>query len=648
MKSRHAIGLGFAASLATLVAASYAESFLQRIDLRIYDTVLSAAPIGDGTLPGVAVIAVDDASLTSVGRWPWPRTELARLVDTLFARGATVLALDLLVSEPDRPNGALRSSALAPNDSSLARAMRGGRVILGHALTFNGPQLLTTLPCASAPLPVVRIAGAADGSPDAGLFQPTGAICSLDGLTRAAGASGFLNAGPDPDGILRRVPLIAKVGEDIYPSLALAAVLRAREAADLSLRFSSSGDLTLGIDGRVIPLDAQGTKLVPYRGRSGTVLQFSAAAALDGRLPPEALRGRAVFVGATAVGLGDVVATPLDVTFPGVEVHATVAASLLDGQFISIPSWSRALVLIIALLAGPAMAALILWRNLMSGGLATLLVAGGGLVASLVAMSARGVFVSPLLPTLSTLVALVVMLLVRARGERETAVAERLRREQTQRFALQSLTALVEIRDQSTGLHARRTAAYAKLLASRLRNSPRYREYLTDEALAVITELAPLHDIGKVGVSDAVLNKAGPLTEEEYAQMREHPEMGYQTILRAQQNAGLDIETGESVLQIAKEIVRSHHERWDGLGYPRKLAGEEIPIPARIMALVDVYDALVQSRVYRPAMTHEQARTLVSQGRGTRFDPDVVDAFLAVEDEFARLTTRFLDVSAQV
>lgn len=260
-------------------------------------------------------------------------------------------------------------------------------------------------------------------------------------------------------------------------------------------------------------------------------------------------------------------------------------------------------------------------------------------------MSARGTFVSPLLATLSALLALAFMLLVQGREERATAKAERRRREQTQRFALQSLTALVEIRDQSTGLHARRTASYATLLATQLRNSPRFRNYLTKEALDVIIELAPLHDIGKVGVSDAVLNKPGPLSDEEYAHMREHPEMGYQTIMRAEQDSGLDVETGELVMRIAKEIVRSHHERWDGMGYPRKLAGEEIPIPARIMALVDVYDALVQARVYRGAMTHEQAREIVTAGRGTAFDPDVVDAFLAVEDEFARLTAQHREIA---
>lgn len=156
----------------------------------------------------------------------------------------------------------------------------------------------------------------------------------------------------------------------------------------------------------------------------------------------------------------------------------------------------------------------------------------------------------------------------------------------------------------------------------------------------MIAQLAPLHDIGKVGVPDAVLLKPGPLTPEELAEMQNHPEYGYEAIVRAEQEAGLTSESDSDLLQVAKELVRTHHERWDGTGYPRGLAGEDIPIPGRIMAVVDVYDAMMHPRVYQAALTHHEAVAFISAGGGVAFDSDVVGAFLDVEEEFRRLAVR--------
>jgi adenylate cyclase len=611
------------------------------MDLRLYDATFRWNRIQD-PVEGVALVVVDDASIAIKGQWPWPRDELARLVDTLVARGAEVVAFDVLLSEPDRGASTDPSNpdALSPGDAVLARSVGSGPVVLGHAFTFNGPSRPEGSGCVLHPLPLVQVHRVAHADPLHNLFRAAGAVCSLPGLSKAAASSGFLNASSDRDGVMRRAPLLVAWGDQVFPALSLAAVLQARPVASLGLEATPSRDLRLTLDGLAVPLDKHGTMLVRYRGGSGTFPQFSAADVLLGLLPEDAVRDQVVFVGVSALGLRDAVTTPFDHRSSGVEVHASLTASLLDGRFIQTPAWTHTLVVLATFLAGPGAAGLVLWSGLAAGSLLALGLTGGIWLGVLWGSVAMGVFASPVLPTMAMGLSILSLAALRVRYERGRAGAEQRRREETYRFAVQSLTSLMEARDQETGHHARRTSAYAALLADRLRSSPRFRDYLTEDRVAMIAQLAPLHDIGKVGVPDSVLLKPGPLSPPEAAEMRRHPEHGYEAIVRAERDAGFTSESDSELLRVAKELVRTHHERWDGAGYPRGLAGEDIPIPGRIMAVVDVYDAMVQPRVYQDAATHQEIVALISGGRGAAFDPDVVDAFLEVEEEFRRLAGR--------
>ena len=646
MTPRLILGTGAATAVAALVIGVVAAPVFRDLDLRLYDAALRGSWIDD-PVQGVALVVVDDASIALKGQWPWPRDGLAQLVDTLLAREASVVALDILLSEPDRgtavdpslPNG------LSPTDEILAASLASGGVVLGHAFTFDqssgdGSPGSSGARCVLHPLPLMQIQRGKGADPLANLFRASGVVCALPGLSRATGASGFLNASPDRDGVMRRAPLLAVWDDQVFPSLSLAAVLRARPPEVVGLEALPGRDLSLTLDGLSVPVGERGTMLVRYRGGSGTFPQFSAGDALSGLLPGDALQDQVVFVGVTALGLRDAVTTPFDHRASGVEVHASLAASLLDGRFIQVPPWSHALILLATLLAGPGAAGLVLWRGLAMGAALALGLTAAAWLAVLGGSMAVGVFVSPVVPTLASGMSLMALTVLRVRHERRRAGAEERRREETYRFAVQSLTALMEARDQDTGHHARRTSAYATLLTGRLRSSPRFAAYLTPERTALIAQLAPLHDIGKVGVPDAVLLKPGPLTSEEMVEMRKHPEFGYEAIVRAERDAGLSSEPDGGLLQVAKELVRTHHERWDGAGYPWGLAGEDIPIPGRIMAVVDTYDAMVQPRVYQAAVTHDQAVALILAGRGTAFDPDVVEAFLDVEEDFRRLAAR--------
>ena len=203
--------------------------------------------------------------------------------------------------------------------------------------------------------------------------------------------------------------------------------------------------------------------------------------------------------------------------------------------------------------------------------------------------------------------------------------------------AILAMASLAETRDSETGLHIRRTQNYVKILAKKLQDHPKFRDFLTPENITILYKSAPLHDIGKVGIPDAILLKPAKLTPQEFEIMKTHTTLGKEAIEHAEQQLGYEID----FLKIAKEIVHSHQEKYDGSGYPLGLKGDEIPIAARLMAVADVYDALISERVYKEAFSHKMAVQIIQEGRKTHFDPDVVDAFLEIEEEFDAIAKRF-------
>ncbi|MEE1072671.1 MAG: response regulator [Cellulosilyticum sp.] len=195
-----------------------------------------------------------------------------------------------------------------------------------------------------------------------------------------------------------------------------------------------------------------------------------------------------------------------------------------------------------------------------------------------------------------------------------------------------SFCELIECRDNETGGHIERTKEYVKLIALELQREGKFSNILNDTYIEMLVRSAPLHDIGKIGIRDMVLLKPGRLTNEEYEMMKNHTLIGEKVLTTIMNKT-----PSQHYLEIAKEVASSHHERFDGKGYPRQLRGKEIPLSGRIVAVADVYDALITDRVYRRAMSHEQACDLIIDGRGTQFDPVVVDAFMNVQQEIYKV-----------
>ncbi|WP_122662303.1 HD-GYP domain-containing protein [Pseudomonas viridiflava] len=208
-----------------------------------------------------------------------------------------------------------------------------------------------------------------------------------------------------------------------------------------------------------------------------------------------------------------------------------------------------------------------------------------------------------------------------------------------QDVTIHAMASLAETRDNETGNHIRRTQHYIRLLADLLREHPRFRHFLDEDTIRLLFKSAPLHDIGKIGIPDHILLKPGRFTPEEFEVMKTHTTLGRDAIQHAENQLGVKVD----FLRLAKEIAYSHQEKWDGSGYPEGLAADDIPISARLMAVADVYDALISRRVYKPGMPHEQAVGIIREGRGSHFDPDICDVFVANAGRFREISERFSD-----
>ena len=209
-------------------------------------------------------------------------------------------------------------------------------------------------------------------------------------------------------------------------------------------------------------------------------------------------------------------------------------------------------------------------------------------------------------------------------------------------LVVRSLASVAETRDNDTGLHIRRTQEYMRVICTALRADGRFTAVLSREMIEQLYLAAPLHDIGKVGIPDTILRKPGVLGSEERAVMQQHTTMGRDLLARAQRDAGAET----SFFTIAMEIAQSHHERWDGTGYPHGLAGDAIPLSARLMALADVYDALRSERPYKIKQTHDDVERFILSERGRHFDPAIVDAFARSKERFVEIATSFGDTGA--
>ncbi len=625
---------------------------LAQLHHKVYDALLTSAPLPK-TADRITITAIDEKSLQRFGQWPWPRYQMAQLVDNLFRSGAAVVAMDMVFAEPDRTSLSrlIREmdrdlgvtvrfenlpEAFLDNDRILAAALEKGRSVLGFGLVFD-PKAPT--PTCSGRIPIIPVLQESKDPERRGFFhRASETVCNIPVLARAAFSQGFFNIRPDSDGVLRRIPLVAEHNGSLYPGLALAALNAALSPETLLIRVDRRGVDSLIIDDRRIPLDEKGGFLIRFRGPSGQFPYLSAADVLNGTLPDGALKDRIIFVGSTAAGLKDIHATPFDPVFAGVEVHAHVLDNLLTGAFVHRPGWVRGAEVLLLTAFGLVTAAIFVWIGPIFG---MAFAVGGSLFLWMGAgwcLESRGIFLSPLYPLLVLFTNFALLSAMKYRREEKRVRAKTRELSLVQEVTIETVANVAETRDPETGGHIKRTQHYVRVLAVVLSRRPKYKSTLTEDFIEILFRSAPLHDLGKVGVPDAILLKPDRLTEDEFERMKLHTTYAYNIISAAEARLG-----NSSFLRAARELAHTHQEKWDGSGYPRGLKGEEIPLSGRLMAIADVYDALISRRPYKEPMPHEEAVRHIAQGRGSHFDPELVDVFLEIEAQFRQIAREFVD-----
>jgi adenylate cyclase len=642
--------IGVSAAMLVMIAP---EPFRQ-VDRIAYDLMLHRLGKKPHN-PKVLIVDVDEASLSRYGQWPWPRHLVARLLDIVRDGTPDSVGVDILFAEPDRSslrfvNEELKTdfdteldiSNLPPDvvdhDWALSRTLRRGSFFLGLMFRFGkGNTIKAELP--GSQLAVTYVSRKGEG------LQPFPAaddvVAAIPQLAKSADGSGFVNSVPDPDGVIRRVPLFIRYGGALHPSLALAAYMRSRQSEAVVIESDPAGLISIKAGETLIPVDRQGFVALRFRGPSGTYPHISAADVLDGRISRDVFSRKVVFVGSSAEGLKDTHSTLFDRRLSGVEVHATMVGAILDHDFISIPAWTTGVQGIGALFAVLLSLAIVLWFSTWATGLTLfgyLLIVP---LSSAALLERYHVFVSPI-PTMAVfIISFALLALTRFRSE-ELRVLHRERQLAAARdCAILGLATLAETRDTATGNHIFRTQRYIQAMAQYLVHHKNLEYRIDPKEVDLLVKSSPLHDVGKVGVADSILLKPGPLTPSEFEEMKKHTVYGAEALAKAESSSGISDDT--SFLKTAREIALTHHEKWDGTGYPHGLKGNTIPLSGRLMALADVYDALISERVYKRAISHETAADIIRNNRGTHFDPEIVNVFDALENEFMAINLDHTD-----
>ena len=598
------------------------------------------------------MVGIDDESLRAYGQWPWPRYRLARLLHRLKDLGADAVALDFLMPEPDRTSldviiaernsdhGVLPAigvdTLVDSNSHDLAVALGRVRTVLAYSFNFSEADKAST--SESPTLPNGMIVQSAE-TYSKEWPQPTGMLRSIPALTAAASAEGFTNVQNDVDGVLRRAPLLLQYHGEYFPSLALGAALLT--SADKSFRVVNDNSETAIIWGKHrIPVDRNGNLMIDFRKGKKAFPYYSAKDILRSTAPIESLRGKVIFVGAWARGLGDSHQVPSGQSLNGLEVHATIIDNILSDTFISRPGWARGAELFTILLLGFLSTLLLCRSGVLLSLVSVILGSGGCYLGGRALLLSTGTYLSPLMPMATPVIIVTVLSLMKYGIESRKVVQRNSDLMESQDTIILCMASLTETRDKETGGHIFRTRKYVEILARHLALLPAYSE-LDALNIDLLVKSAPLHDIGKIGIPDHILQNTGHLTTDEFAIIKTHAPIGAEALSRTITMSAHPEKL--AFLHYAQQMTASHHEKWDGSGYPKGLRGTSIPLSGRIMALADVYDALTCKRVYKNTLSHEEAMEIIVQESGKHFDPEIVAVFLEHNKEFQRISETVVD-----
>ncbi|WP_458700250.1 CHASE2 domain-containing protein [Sulfurospirillum sp. 1307] len=619
--------------LVVLVLNIFLFRMIEYFDYKTYDILSSFDKQQKGNTSSVVIVDIDEKSLVRLGQWPWSRVILTQLINEINSANPAGIGLDILFPERDKTSPLVLKefykqyfslnldikglpNSLFDNDMIFARALKNANVTLGVYLQDSNQNK------SECDLSKNRIKVIDDSFVT---YNSKNILCNLSEIQACANTIGFINSSVDKDGIFRRVPLFIKYFDNVVPTLGLATL-------------SSLENIKLDKDnidylGNSLKIGPNSEVLLKFYDKSW-YKRISAVDIFTADVDKKMLSGKFILIGTSAVGLHDRFIATGGRKIAGIEVHSTLIDNIILNDFrheiknLKLFNFILANIFLILLFY-------LLYKKRYISFLSTFL-------SILVIFSfisymyiVKNVYISSayfLAPFVIGFALMNLFSIIMSYVERKIFDKEIMKAHSS---VLDSMSLVAESRDAETGAHIKRTKEYSKLLASYLKDQGIYTEIINDEFIELIYRASPLHDIGKVGIPDNVLKKPGKLTYEEFEIMKEHPVIGKKIL----DNALIE-QKDNKFLKIAKNIAYYHHEKWDGSGYPLGLKKEQIPLEARIMALSDVYDALISRRIYKKAFDYGETEEIIIKGKGTHFDPLLVDAFFQIKDRFKQIADR--------
>ncbi|WP_413693176.1 CHASE2 domain-containing protein [Psychromonas sp. KJ10-2] len=613
------------------------------LDWKVYDFYNSHYPQSEPN-DSIIIIDIDDQSIETIGQWPWPRFQIAEALRLIIEGRPSSILMDILLAEKDGSSLIniqqlfasrfaidLDLSSIPPGlkdyDDYFSQVIDGAPVIMPSLLSQHTVKQQGQ--CVNSNIKQVinkQIVTEKQASrlPNLNSEQYQGIICPLQQFYQHSAATGFINPSIDKDGLVRRMPIVKQYQKKLMPSLSL---------AGLTVMFGSDFSITNDLLGPVvdlhnnhIPVDQSGDALINFRGKGRHYQTIPILKLLSGAISPDYFTGKVVLVGATASALNDISNTYLDPVFPNIELHATIIDNVISGDVLTIPVWFEAAESIIILLVGAVLSLLMICKsvNVLNISAVCLLFLLSFLPA--IFLYTTQVYLSPFIAIISLITVFIgIMTLKHYCAERQLASVQDAIANANLSI-IDCMATVAELRDSETGGHITRTRLYVQALIKQLQTKPKYKHQINDDYIKFISAASPLHDIGKVGIPDHILLKPGKLSADELVIMRTHATLGADILRQTIKKLGPN-----PYLNIAIEIANYHHEKWDGSGYPIGLKGDTIPLSARVMAVADVFDALINKRIYKKAVGFDDTFNYIKQASGSHFDPDVVDAFIEIK-----------------
>lgn len=614
------------------------SSFLPLLDYQIYDLIKPKLNLDRSN--SVVVVEIDEKSLEIFGQWPWSRILVAKLVQEILLSKPAAFGMDVIFSEKDRTsldeiknfykdslnldlNTSKIPAPLLDNDKILATSLEAGNSVLA-VFASNIPRnkacnKLTTIKSNSIFENIDKI---------------DDLICSYEPLNALARANGFINARAFSDGVLRYTNLFFYYKNSLIPSFSVAMLMQVDPNLTL-LEDEKNRGLKVKFLEKEVKLNDEAKALNEIYPKN-KFKTFSASDVLLDRVDKSEFSGKFVLFGATALGLNDHFVSSGGKIRSGIFYHASLIENFLTNSLVSQPNFYKDLNFYLSVLVLVLLAFVIVRYGYLPSFFVFILLTVIAFVSAEIKLKS-GIYISIgyiIIPVFIIFLFFTLSMTFYSFWEKRSFLKEL---EEAHSSAIDSMITVVEGKDRETGGHILRTREYVRVLAQYLRKKGIYN--FSPTFIKVLCQAVPLHDIGKVAIPDNILNKNGSLDEKEWEVMKKHVIYGKEIIQKAKMRS-----SGKNLfLNAATNIAYTHHEKWDGSGYPQGLKGDEIPIEGRLMAIADVYDALTSKRVYKEKFNYEKAENMIINESGTHFDPILIKAFIDLKSEFRKIAQKYED-----